>query len=146
MVVVDDEIQPLLNLYVHFEQFHPRSSNAIRLYCLGFCACSEILNKVHCASCLKLAGELQSSLVPRPFEGGRGREGLVSTACATGGVARILGKGCWTTCEKRTCKYLSHTHLLTSKVKVHIVKERILNVASKLAQGFRPKEEFLTVF
>ena len=30
--VVDDEIQPLLDLYVHFEQLHPRSSNAIRPY------------------------------------------------------------------------------------------------------------------
>ena len=48
--VIDDKIQPLLGLYVHFEQLQSRSSNAIRLHFLGFCACSEILNKVHCAS------------------------------------------------------------------------------------------------
>ena len=72
--IIDDEIQPLLNLHIHFEQFHPRSSNAIRSYFLSFCACSKILNEVHCASCLKLAGELKSSLVSRPSEGKRGEK------------------------------------------------------------------------
>ena len=35
-------------------------------------------------------------------------------------------------------KILSHAHLLTGKVKVQIVTGRILNAASKLAQGFQP--------
>ena len=40
---------------------------------------------------------------------------------------------------KRARKILSHAHLLTGKIKVQIITEKcVLNVASELAQGFRP--------
>ena len=41
---------------------------------------------------------------------------------------------------KRAHKILGHAHLLTGKVKVQIVTDHVLNVASELVQDFQPNE------
>ena len=42
---------------------------------------------------------------------------------------------------KRARKILGHAHLLTGKVKVQIVTDHVLNVASELVKDFRPNED-----